>query len=370
MEVTQRTLLPETSGVGNTPRHDVIIIGDGLIGLSIAQELSRAGVRCCVVGARRTGAASLAAAGLLAPTSDSLPPQARAFFAGSLHAYPRFLAHLQPFDAGLEVLSGLIEVLRDGADAATNGQLLARDELAALEPALLGTSRAVFHAADGAVDNVRLVRALEKAVAGESTIRWVRDDAVSSVDVSDHAARVQLSSGAELESEWLVLAAGAWSPQLAGLPRRLAVHPLKGQMLAVDATCVRHAIMAPDVYIVPRDDETVIGATVELAGFDLEIDPRALDALHAAAARVVPALGSARITRRWAGTRPATPDMLPIIGVEPRAQRLIYACGHSKNGILLAPATASAVASIVATGSAPDLSAFAPDRFAEERVPA
>jgi len=105
--------------------------------------------------------------------------------------------------------------------------------------------------------------------------------------------------------------------------------------------------MGADVYIVPRRDEIVVGATVEHAGFDLTIIDDSIERLRSAAARVVPSLASASIKRRWAGTRPATPDMLPIIGADPEASRLIYACGHSKNGILLAPATARAVTSLV-----------------------
>src|SRR5262249_12480263 len=146
--------------------------------------------------------------------------------------------------------------------------------------------------------------------------------------------------------------AGAWSPHIAGLPHQLPVSPLKGQMLSLVrnghlASGTGRPLMSSDVYIVPRRDEIVVGATVERAGFDLTIIDDSIEELRSAAIRVLPSLASASIRRRWAGTRPATPDMLPIIGSDPAASRLIYACGHSKNGILLAPATASAVTSLV-----------------------
>ena len=128
--------------------------------------------------------------------------------------------------------------------------------------------------------------------------------------------------------------------------------------------------MADDVYLVPREREIAIGATVEEAGFDVTIDPNAIERLRQAAIRVCPALRDAAVLRTWAGIRPATPDMLPILGGEPTDERLIYACGHSKNGILLAPATALAIAALALGQASPfDLTPFRADRFSG-RVPA
>jgi glycine oxidase len=143
------------------------------------------------------------------------------------------------------------------------------------------------------------------------------------------------------------------------------VSPLKGQMLAVEATGLRHAVMGPDVYLVPREREIVVGATSEHTGFDTTTTADAINGLRAAAERLYPGLWSAKLLRAWAGIRPATPDMLPIIGNDPDAPQILYACGHSKNGILLAPATAKSIAAL-AQGADPgwDLSAFSVSRFA------
>jgi glycine oxidase len=117
---------------------------------------------------------------------------------------------------------------------------------------------------------------------------------------------------------------------------------------------------------VAREREIVVGATSEHAGFDTTTNPGAIDGLLASAISLYPGLSTAKLVRAWAGIRPATPDMLPILGSDPAAPRILYACGHSKNGILLAPATARAIAAL-AQGRAPewDLDAFSISRFSE-----
>jgi len=319
------------------PVSDVLVIGDGLIGLSTALALGRAGVRTVVIGKRRTGAASSAAAGLLVPSIGTLPSAVQSFFAASLAAYPAFLASLADVDPALRLIEGIFERSEDGGDR--------------------------MHPHDAAVDNVRLLAAVAAAVGATPIIARV-EDAVSSVDIGTGSARVITASGARYSAARVILAAGAWAPQLAGLPRPLPVRPLKGQMLALGACPLTHSIMGDDAYLVPRGNETLVGATVEEAGFDTTIDPRAIDALHRAAVALVPALRDAQVTRTWSGIRPATPDMLPVLGPEPLAPTLIYACGHSKNGILLAPATASALADVVQQRpSAHDLTPFRADRW-------
>jgi len=124
-----------------------------------------------------------------------------------------------------------------------------------------------------------------------------------------------------------------------------------------------------DIYLVPRASEIAIGATVEDAGFDISVNPDSIEALRQSAIRICPALGNAPLLRTWAGIRPATPDMLPILGIEPMDGRLIYACGHSKNGILLAPATAVAVSAIASGRPVPfDITPFRADRFRSENT--
>lgn len=330
---------------------DAVVIGDGLIGLSTAYELARASAVVCLLGASHGGAASEAAAGLLAPSIGTLPDPVRDFFHASLSLYPELLARIEQFDPTLRLQRELIEVVPDVHSIPPkllgNAVLVERSEVEQVEPGLRAPFGAVLHPEDGAIDNVRLVRALRTAVSGEPTIDWRPETPATRIDVTNQSAAVHLGDGSVLSADWVVLAAGAWSPQIAGLPRQVPVSPLKGQMLSLEASSIGRPIMGPDVYIVPRRDEVVVGATVEHAGFDLTIIDDSIEQLRAAAVRLVPSLASASIKRRWAGTRPATPDMLPIIGPDPDASRLIYACGHSKNGILLAPATALAVTSLV-----------------------
>jgi glycine oxidase len=344
---------------------DVVIIGDGVIGLSTAIELCRAGASCILVGARRDGSASEAAAGLLAPSIGTLPGAVQPFFADSLDRYPAFVDSLRGFEPALRMVVGLIDVSADDPAAPRHaGVRLTASDLAALEPGVSAAGGGRFYATDGAIDNVLLVRALRRAVEAALKARVLSGDPVTSIELSGRPARVLLASGRILSSGTIVLAAGAWSAQIGGLPRSLPVTPLKGQMLAVASTALAHSVMSEDVYIVPRASELAIGATVERAGFDVGTSAGAIEQLRRAAIDVCPAIEGARVIRTWAGIRPATPDMLPIIGADPSDPRLIYACGHSKNGILLAPATAVAVAAL-ATGARPsaDLAPFSIRRF-------
>jgi glycine oxidase len=318
-----------------------------VIGLSTALELARAGASCSVIGQRRAGIASLAAAGLLAPSIGHLHDEVRPFFFGSLELYPAFVDLLREFEPSLALVRGLLDVTPpDPARPRDIPPRLTTAEVGMLEPAVVASAGATYHPSNGAIDNVALVRALRLALDAQPDVDVIEHDPAVSVSFSEREPAVLLESGARHSAPVIVLAAGAWSPQLQGLPRPIPISPLKGQMLALRSTVLGRAVMGSDVYLVPRSTELVVGATVERAGFDVETDRAALEVLRAAAISVVPDLADAPIVRSWAGIRPATPDMLPIIGFEPTEPRLIYACGHSKNGILLAPATAVAAAAL------------------------
>jgi glycine oxidase len=340
---------------------DVVIIGAGIIGLSTAFELGRSGASCIVLDSARPGAASGTAAGLLAPSVGHLEPDVEAFFTDSLTRFPALLGTLGEFDASLAMVIGLIDVSDSSSDTADHA--MSSDELAALEPSLAPSRRARFFPRDGAIDNVRLLGALRAAVRCMPGVNILTDTAVE-LDFGDRDVTAVLESGGRVNGRDVVLAAGAWSAKLRGLPRCLPVRPLKGQMLAMRSDVLRHAVMGNDVYLVPRQGEIAIGATLEEAGFDLSISPEAVDLLRSAAVSICPPLARATVLRSWAGLRPATPDMLPIIGRDQAQPRLIYACGHSKNGILLAPAT-SAVITDLCAGRPPrvDIRAFSADRF-------
>lgn len=322
----------------------VLIIGDGVIGLSIAYALGRTGADCLIVGARNAGMASTAAAGLLLPGLEQLPPEARAFFAASIETYPAFIDELRAFDPTLRLIQGLIQITSRTESGGHGHQRRLPD--------------------DGAIDNVRLTAALRAAVAAHHSVAMLEDDPVLSVALTGSRIEGTTRTGLRLRADRVVIAAGAWASQIRGLPRPLPVSPLKGQMLALGASPLELPVVGDDVYLVPRAGETLVGATVERAGFDLTIDAGALESLRAAAIRICPALANASIARSWAGTRPATPDMLPILGADPDDERVIYACGHAKNGILLTPATADATRELLLDGASRiDISRFAIGRF-------
>lgn len=327
-----------------TKAFDVAVIGNGIIGRSVALELCRAGASCVIVGSTDAGAGWRAAAGILAPSVGQRDPDIRAIFQQSLDLYPDFLERLRPFDPGLRLVEGLLEVLSTPVSRTLGPDSILLDESEArrLEPALLAPLGAVLHRRDAAADSERIVVALEHALAVEPGFAEVKGDAALAVDLDSVPAVVRTKAGRTIRARTIVLAAGAWSARLSGLPRPIPIFPLKGQIIALDAPrLVSRPVMAGHTYFVPRGAELVVGATQEDVGFDVESTEAAARSLQADAACLCPHLATARVSRRWAGLRPATPDLLPVLGPEPLAPALIYACGHSRNGILLAPLTAA-----------------------------
>jgi glycine/D-amino acid oxidase-like deaminating enzyme len=357
----------------NRQRVDVTVIGDGVIGLSTALELARAGADCVLIGTHHDGAASTAAAGLLAPNIGPLPPNVRGLYTASFDLYPEFVERLREFDRGLSILEGLLEVFDPAAppppaSASVNeeasAERLSAEKLLAMEPALSAPVGGVLHRRDGAIDNVRLVRALRQAVDASERVRVLAASPAAAIEVGPASVTIRTSAEDRIQAGFVVIAAGAWSAAILGLPRKLPVFPLKGQMLAFGARPIHQAVMANRFYLVPRETETVVGSTAEDVGFETSTTPEAVKRLRQSAAALCPALGSAPLLRAWAGLRPATPDMLPIIGADPEAGRVLYACGHSKNGILLAPATARAITALAQNQQTDlDLSPFSISRF-------
>jgi glycine oxidase len=365
------------------PTHgaDVVIVGGGLVGLATAAALGERGANVTLLEDGRKGMASTAAAGMLAPTMEraSAGNAAHVFALAARDLYPSYLDALVEV-TGIRVplnRDGVLELVVDEAEAERHRRAIEGDggaewlgprQLQSLEPGLAPVAGAVLYPHDGAVDNVLLVRALQALVAASPSVKVVTDCA-RSLDLEGGArATVMLGSGGRLESSTLVLAAGAWAPLLDGLPRELPVEPVRGQAISLAAAPVRHVTYGPHGYIVPRDgSRTVVGATMEHVGFDTGVTAETAARLAAAASEMAPAFAHARTLDHWSGLRPVTPDFLPIIGRDPTHPALIYACGHSRNGILLAPLTGECVADI-ATGNEPplDISPFSVGRFASQ----
>jgi glycine oxidase len=248
--------------------------------------------------------------------------------------------------------------------------------LHALEPALGHALGAVHHPLDGAVDNVILLEALRTHCSASGRVRVVRASALS-LRLRPDGASVLAADGTVYSGRHAVLAAGAWAAALTGLPRSVPVAPVRGQMLAYHATRLKHVIFGPRGYIIPREfgepsdsarsaGETLVGATTEEVGFDPATTTAAATTLRIAAAEILPALHDVTPHRQWSGLRPMTPDLLPIIGPDPDQASLLYACGHSRNGILMAPLTGDCISALIrGIPFAADLSPFSIARFAE-----
>jgi glycine oxidase len=348
---------------------DVITIGNGIIGLSLAISLRKRGATVLLVERGEPGReASYAAGGMLVEcgTETAVPLQALA--TASARLYPEF-AH------ELEVESGIILDLRDAGTIVfpppehvlersgfTSEDLLPAP-LVELEPAL-SIAGPVFFLKERSIDP----RALSSAAAKTAKLRGVdfsSGDAVTAVNLSDGRAIGITTAKTSFHASKVVNCAGCWSGQIS--PLRLPTRPVKGQMLCLimqPRNLLKHVIRTPDLYLIPRSDgRLLVGATVEEAGFDKRTDPSTIQQLHRAALKLVPKLADARILEDWAGLRPGTPDALPVLGATSLPGYFV-ATGHFRDGILLAPITAQVMTDVI-EGQLPgyDLNAFSPSRF-------
>lgn len=348
---------------------DIIIVGAGIIGVTLALEMRERGASVTVLEHATPGReASSAAAGMLAAADPETPVALRDFALESARIYPEFVAKL-------EKVSGMgTDFRRQGAIVISEHEIseqhtvpsvyreITDAELNTMEPALKSYGHAAYLLAEDSIDPVLLMNAALQAaeIMGVQIRSGVRVDEIrssgSQMEVVGHEFR--LAAGTVVDCR------GAWS----GPP----VVPKKGQMLYLQpqrSGVLQHVVRAPGAYIVPRSSGRVlVGTTVEDAGFDKSVKPETINQLHNAAAKYVPELASASVSESWAGLRPGTPDDLPIMG-QADSRGLFVATGHFRNGILLAPLTALVMANMIEDKPAGHkISAFAPSRFAAAKV--
>jgi glycine oxidase len=385
--------LVETTISITARRPSVAIIGAGVVGLGIAWRLAgRAAVSVFDRGKAGAGA-SHAAAGMLAACCEAEPGEEALVVLGreSQARWPAFaeeLARASGVDVELRREGTLVLALTadDQAEIAHRLEFQRQLDLPlewlsaaatrAREPHLAGKiAGALFSPQDHQVDNRKFVQALriaaETAGATIHEHRPVREIFVQ----SGRAKGVVLEDGTTAPADIVVLAAGAWSRGIGGLPpdRRPPVRPVKGQMLALRmdaaAPLLNHVLWAPGAYLVPRrDGRLVIGGTVEERGFDETITAGGMLTLLEAAWRAVPAVEELPIDEIWVGHRPGSRDDAPILGRGP-LEGLFYATGHHRNGILLAPVTADAMARLVLDDIVePAIRPFGLERFLPARA--
>ena len=380
----------------NVNKPNVAIIGAGVIGLGIAWRLALRGVPVAVFDKGASGAgASHAAAGMLAACAEAEPGEEALVTLGraSQARWPAFAVELEQvsgLDVGVRPEGTLVVALTSDDQARLSHQLVFQQKLGLplqwitaaetrrREPHLAGKlAGAVFSPEDTQVDNRKLAAALR--IAAEAAGASISEhQAVKTI--SNDAGRVDgivLADGRKVAADVVVLAAGAWSRSIDGLAPELRppVRPIKGQMLALrmdpTAPLLTHVVWAPGAYLVPRlDGRLLVGATVEEKGYDTSLTAGGILTLLEAAWRVVPAVEELPIDEMWVGHRPGSRDDAPILGTG-LIDGLIYATGHHRNGILLTPITADAIAELVLDGAAdPAIRPFSIERFGSLRAAA
>lgn len=356
---------------------DVLIVGGGMIGMAIAVELALRGRAVTVLTRSTSEAAGLAAAGMLAPQAEEIDHAALLdLCVRSRSLYPDWIAKLEELSgqsAGYwpcGILAPLysspsVSTHLPGTESSLPRQWLDQMAIRYAQPGLgADVVGGWWYPEDGQVDNRALMAVLKGAAEGLG----VRiQTGITLTGLRQRCGQIQSvqTTAEDWHAHHYVLALGAWSHDLLPLP----VHPCKGQMLSLQGadrleTPLRRVLFGEDIYIVPRQNgRIVIGATSERVGFQPGNTAAGIQALLQRATRLVPGLEALTIEELWWGFRPTPPDELPILGESPW-ENLTLATGHHRNGVLLAPVTASLLADrIVNQTDDPLLSHFSWQRF-------
>jgi glycine oxidase len=369
----------------------VVVIGGGVIGLAVAWRAAQRGHAVRLLERGELGAGtSRVAAGMLAPVTEADAGELALLELGlrSARSWPAFadeLAAASGSDPGLRRCGSLV-VARDRDEAvALERELALRLDLGLdvervlasaarrLEPALAPTLRLALavpgdHAADPRLLVLALTEAARRAGAQLRTRAAVQRIRIDRGRVTG----VELAGGELVPAGQVVVAAGVWSGAIAGLPdaARIPLRPVKGQILRLrdpqGPGLLERIVRFEGGYLVPRGDgRYVLGATMEERGFDTTVTAGGLHELLRDASELVPGIHELVVEEAAAGLRPATPDNAPVLGTGGEVDGLVWATGHHRNGILLAPVTADIVAGALDGDPAPPQ--FAPGRFVPTR---
>ena len=367
------------------PAPDVVVVGGGVIGCSVAYHLRGLGLSTLVLESGQMGGqATRAAAGMLAPLTESRGP------GPFLELGLRSLAMFEPLADALREESGVdVELRRSGLlllalDAAEERDLRERlawlreldagvrwltpTEVRELEPlATEAVCGALFVPREGHISSTRWLDALALA-ARRRGVQMREGCPVIGVLADGGRATGVLTAEGPVSCGHVVIAAGAWAGLLAAnLGIRVPVFPVRGQVLALRGRPVSGVILfgRPGYVVSKPDGSVIVGATEDEVGFDNRVTAGGMLQLLEVVPAIAPALAGAQFLRAWAGLRPASADLLPVIGPAPGLEGVTLAGGHYRNGILLSPVTGALVAKLIAQGEMdPMLGPLNPARFA------
>ena len=369
-----------------------MIVGGGIVGCSIAYELAQRKLRVAILDRQELmSEASWAAAGMLSPAPDSpaaipLVPLGRA----SLAMYPRFIEALEEASGrrtGFRT-DGAIEVLSHGDPERELSTLVALyrglglscepipvAEIQTTEPSLGRNARAAALLPDEcSVEPRAIASALLVAAASAGVTLSPVVNVISLALEARKCVGVVTSRGEILRAPHVVLAAGCWSSQIPEVAPYAQVVPVRGQMLALRhfGAPIRHVLRSERGYIVPRNLDSpqtlVVGSTLENVGYEKRVTAGGVEKILSMANELVPELTHAELMDIWSGLRPGTPDQLPILG-EAGIEGLVFATGHYRSGILLAPITAKLVSEwITERRTSFDWETFSPLRFLRQNA--
>jgi glycine oxidase len=352
---------------------DVLIIGGGVIGLSIARDLHKKGAGPITIVDRGLigGEASWAAAGMLAPNIETDTSEGfHRFGIESLELYPNFAAELLE-ETGVDIeldRSGTLCVAFDAPETSELSDIYERQRARSVQVERLSGSAvrdiepsvsplvlaALLYPNDWQVENRILLTALRK-YARINGIRIIEDTEVREL-ISDGTRIIGAKTSAgDIHAGVTVIATGAWTSliKIDGVAVSDSVRPIRGQMISVDTGSrrIRRVIYSPRGYVVPRaDGRVLVGATVEDVGFDKSTTRAGVESLRDAGTEIIPFLKDFAVAEEWAGLRPFSPDGLPVIGDLPGYQNVLIATSHYRNGILLAPKTAKVISERILDG--------------------
>jgi glycine oxidase len=369
---------------------DVLIIGGGIIGCSIAWRLAQAGMRVTVLDRSEPGTeASSAAAGMLAPVGEMVEPRTFSeLCVASCGLYPGFAAEIEEASGhhvGYRRDGSLLVALNEELEEeltkvhrtqTAQGFTLHPLTLAEVHDRGLGLSPQIrsglFVPGDHWVDNERLMRALLIACQ-RAGVRLEAGQNVHKLHTKDdHIESVATGSGSSFTAKTYVLAAGCWSGEVAGgLRIHVPITPCCGQMMEFEAPRELPFVVRAGIhYLVPRSEQRLLmGTTAEYTGFEKAVTAQGLHSILEGVVRLAPLVSEFRFRRAWAGLRPDTADHLPVLGYG-EIENLVFATGHFRNGILLAPVTAEITADLILRGSTSrPIESYRPTRFKESCDP-